>query len=216
MPIPSRDAREEESDMKWFMAIAAVLALPAMAFGAASFSLTSGGASAITIAPNDSFDVNVTINYSSPVTGITGFDAGLSASTDNIFQCTARSWVLTKASSTRSDSWFTSAAYYNDVYVNPVANQNIGGIRSIGAWTDPSPLDCENLSLYNAIGTPGVYTLTLVSPGAAGLNILDGQSPAQKIDGVTSSTLQVTITPEPASMLLLVGALPFLRRRRSA
>jgi len=34
--------------------------------------------------------------------------------------------------------------------------------------------------------------------------------------GVAAAELELTILPEPASMLLLIGALPFLRRRRSA
>ena len=201
--------------MKWFMGIAAVLTLPALAFGNASFTLTSGGNSAITIDPNDSFVVDVAIVMDgTTTTNCQGFDMALIVTDGNdLFKQTSQSIAIKYFGPTSDDkSLFT---------VNPLlktaalAGQNLGGTYTYSAYPgwSASPLAITAVTVQaQASAVAGTYTVSLDGPGAASLNILD-QTGAFAVVGA-APTLSVTITPEPASMLLLVGALPFLRRRR--
>ena len=69
--------------MKAIMAIAAVLAMPALVFGAASFKLTVGGTgpngpnSRMIPDPGDMFTVDISIVHD--FEGVSGFDCGLIA-----------------------------------------------------------------------------------------------------------------------------------------
>ncbi len=63
----------------------------------------------------------------------------------------------------------------------------------------------------NVAGTPGVYTLAFTANSFAGSS--DDSGASVQLDTTLAGGVTVTVTPEPATMLLLAGALPFLRRR---
>ena len=104
---------------------------------------------------------------------------------------------------------------YPDLKTSALAGQNLGGTYAYSGsgWT-PSPVLTQTVTLKYAPTVPGgSYTLSLGSPGFAGMIVLDQDS---EIADMGSAPVFYLNIPEPASMLLLAGALPFLRRRRSA
>ena len=202
--------------MKWFMAIAVVLTVPVMAYGAATFTLTSGGSAAITVDPGVAFPVELGITHDFS-TGVPGFDVGPTASTDDVFKMISRTVGLAYWNPNSLDK--TIFTNNPDLKTAALSGQNLGGTYNYpGYYWTAEPLATQTIQMSG--DTPGVHTLSLGQAGAANVVIqeaLPGQTPASQ-NGFTGPmpTLTVTITPEPASMLLLVGALPFLRRRRSA
>jgi hypothetical protein len=101
----------------------------------------------------------------------------------------------------------------------PHAGQNFGGLHDAYYWfasSFPRRLALITLESDGDAGpntAPGVYTISIGDAGG-GIGIYEAGSHTNQ--DPTLGTFEVTITPEPASILLLVGALPFLRRRRSA
>ena len=204
--------------MKWMMAIGAVLAMPALVFGyvgTANFTLESSGNTSITIDPGDPFSLDIAIDWSG-AENIYGDDAALTASTSNVFMMTSRthgSGVSGNITANRTDAVILSDA---NKWLKTAADatQDLGGEFQSTEWTQ-NPLQYSTIGIDSADAiAPGVYTITMGSPGLAGLNVLEGVG--LEFMDTSSDTFTVTVTPEPASMLLLVGALPFLRRRRSA
>ena len=201
--------------MKWFMAIGAVLVLPALAFGGASYTLTSGGSSAITIDTKVSstftVDIGITHDYTE---GVGGFNCALNASVSDVFSQTGRTVHLSDwDANTLDGKLFTGNPL---IKTAALAGQDLGGIcvaYPSYVWSG-SPLATQTVNM-STTASPGVYTLSLGSPGLAGLNVFMGAE-GTEADVGAAPTLEVTVIPEPASMLLLVGALPFLRRRRSS
>ena len=211
--------------MKWIMAMGAVLAIPALAFGAASYTLTAGGsgmggATAVTIDPGDSFSIDLGIIQGDD-NGVSAFDAAMQASANSVFFMTARSWVLSSdvdenvgpaTLTNEANKWFQTT---------PHSGQNVGAIHKAdvdpnGYWPAADfPQVVETITV-GTLGTVsgGIYTITLGDAGG-GIAIYDGMGDYEQLP-LTIGEYQVTITPEPASMLLLAGAVPFLRRRRSA
>jgi hypothetical protein len=201
--------------MKWFMAIGAVLVLPALAYGGASLTLTVGGsgttgATAITIDPDDSFTLDLGVIHD--FSYFAGFNAGLQCDTADVFKALSRTVHLSNWSANKTNkNLFTEQPWLK---TSALAEQDYGAIHDTSYWSG-SPLDTQTITLdTEASVTPGVYNITLGSPGLAGLNVMDESYTLYAPDSV--GTFEVTITPEPASMLLLIGALPFLRRRRSS
>lgn len=201
--------------MKSIMVIAAVLAMPALAFGAASFTLTVGGTgtsgptSMLVPAPGESFTLDIGIVHD--LDGVSGFDFGLIASAPDIFTSISRTTHL----SDLDLSVPTDVTLFNTtnapMYTTALAQQNLGGIHSSSYWTG-APLDIVTVTVQFApTATVGQCTISLGSPGASGLNILD-----QNYDFVTvgSAPVFTFYIPEPASMLLLAATMPLVCRRR--
>ena len=203
--------------MKWIMAMAAVMAVPAMALGAASFSLSVGGATAIEVNPADdpaTFALDLFIDQDD-ANGTAGFGGALEASTNGVFYVTSKAMQL--------DGPFflltLGPVFKNDTnkWLSP-RTANFGAMSSSanGYWNAGQfPGKAVTIGMAVPAGAPnGVYTISIGDPGG-GIYIsnYDGEGSQTPL---TTSSLQVTVVPEPASMLLLVGALPFLRRRRSA
>lgn len=204
--------------MKWIMAMGAVLAIPALAYGAASFTLTAGGsgtagATAVTVDPGDSFGIDLGI-VQGDANGTAGFGGALQASANDQFYITGRSWHIAYADANTTDTTLlndTNKWLVDDAH----PGQNIGAINDeTGYWpAGDFPQVVETFTIQTN-SDPGVYTITIGDAGG-GILISDGLGEDEQTP-LTIGSYQVTITPEPASMLLLAGALPFLRRRRSA
>ena len=208
--------------MKWIMAIGAVLAIPALAFGAASYTLTAGGsgmsgATAVTIDPGDSFSIDLGITQEG--TGVAAFDGALTASSNSTFYVTGRTWFLeggANGENVYTPNWVNDTNKWLETSAH--AGQNFGSVKpgSYAYWAAsvfPSVTQTIDLD-SSAIAEAGTYTISMGSAGG-GIQIYDSDGVAKQ-ETLTLGSYQVTITPEPASMLLLAGALPFLRRRRSA
>ena len=204
--------------MKWIMAMGAVLAIPALAYGAASFTLTAGGsgtagATAVTIDPGDSFSIDLGITQEDAY-GVAGFGGALQASANGQFYITGRSWLVSNA-----DENTATSVLLNDTNKwladDPFPGQNVGAIEEVtGYWPAGDFPQVMETFIIQTNSDPGVYTITIGDAGG-GILIADGMGEVEQTP-LTIGSYQVTITPEPASMLLLAGALPFLRRRRSA
>ena len=213
--------------MKWIMAMGAVLAIPVLAFGAASYTLTNGGsgmagATAITVCkltdPSFSIDLGIT---QGDANGVSGFDGAMQASSNNVFYMTARTWLL----ASDVDENTGPATLTNDtnkwLETSPHPGQNIGCIHKadlnpMGYWPAGDwPQVAERMTFSVDSNAPNAtYTITVGDAGG-GVAIYDGMGDYEQTP-LTIGTYEVTVIPEPASMLLLAGLLPFLRRRRSA
>ena len=205
--------------MKWIMAMVAVLALPGLAFGAASMTLTEHGGSATTaeigtLAGTIVIDLNVDFD---DTLGCDGFNLALRETTGTVFEVTARSSPLTDFSPMTADGTLLDYAV-EDIF----SMGNLGGERSsAGTWahTGSDQVFLELTLSYPAGLTLGnTYT---INPGRTNKVIATTVSVKDNTGLVDQTPLglngiDITVVPEPASMLLMVGALPFLRRRRSA
>lgn len=210
--------------MKKSMFLVALLVIPAVAFaGTATMSLKlSGGATAITVAPNTPVALTAVWSlddYAGAPNGIANVDAVLHASANNVFKfgTTARVWGA-PFSSGKFDA--ATPAALNNLALNP-DSANLGALALNPAFDDPmavgnyttlnAPLPWT-LNTINLIvnAAPGVYTLTI--PGAFAGTSDDLGAPVA-LDTALNNGITVTVTPEPATMLLLAAAVPFLRRR---
>lgn len=212
---------------KVFVALIAVLALPAVGFGqwGASLDLTSGGSSSIIVdKPGESFSLEVGLSSDQVVGGVQyaldvmrvsggnanaafegSFNGGDLASFGSLFSppfpVDNNLFALADASS-KMAAGPVSLAGLDPELIFRGAPGNVGDI-------DPGVLPG---SLLN-------YTLTALAPGDYTIGITNAiltNSLGQK--GSTQpdfSSLSVHVTPEPASALLLLTAVPFLRRRRA-
>jgi hypothetical protein len=210
--------------MKWIMAMGAVLAIPALAFGAASYTLTAGGsgmdgATTITVCKltDPCFSIDLGISQSD-VNGVAGFDGALEASSNDVFYASARSWVVLEVDENTvtsvllndTNKWLETSAH---------PGQNVGAINNgatIGYWpADDFPQVMETITIcVDPDAKNGTYTITVGDAGG-GVAIYDGMGDYEQTP-LTIGSYEVVVIPEPASMLLLAGLLPFLRRRRSA
>ena len=205
--------------MKWIMVMGAVLALSPVAFGAASFSLTESGGSATAVNAQAGTTISVDLHMTAAST-VKVFSLGLLGSTSGIFDVSARTWDAALGAPDDDINFVGSALD------SPTANA--GALREVGKPfpAGPSVLETIDLDIDSGATLNTKYTISMVAPGTGGniyVSYEDGTSgdsapgvDACALGDVTLSTYDVTIVPEPASMLLLAGALPFLRRRRSA
>ena len=205
--------------MKWIMVMGAVLALSPVAFGAASFSLTESGGSATAV--NAQAGTTISLDFSmTAASTVKTVSLGLLSSGTGIFEVSARDWD--SALGTPDDD-----PAFEDPGALDSPTADVGGLRDATPLpfpAGPSVLSTFDLDIDSGATLNQTYTITMVGPGSAGsiyVNYEDGTSgdSGGGYDYGTNVTLgsyEVTIVPEPASMLLLAGALPFLRRRRSA
>ena len=203
--------------MKCIMAMVAVLALPALAFGAASMSLTAHGSSATTVSvvKGNSVVIDLQIDFDDTL-GCEGFNLALREATGGVFDITARSMPL---------GHFGPLVDDETLFPYDVADDNVlgnlgGDHKDAGHWayTGSDQVFLELTLLADASATETTYT---VMPGrfnkfvAASVSVKDNTGLVDQTP-LGLNGIDICVTPEPASMLLLVGALPFLRRRRSA
>ena len=192
--------------MKRIVPMGAALALPALAFGGAGFSLTEGGTgvygpTAITVNAGDSFTIDLGITQEDS-TGCTLFGGALEASTSGIFYLTGRSFSL---SDTCFEAVEDAVLLHDDhKWLSPQA-PNFGALRFDDPmltlplyWpADEFPSVVCMFTLQTAVdATPGVYTIVTGDPGG-GIYIADweGQNPGQT--PLTFGTIQVTVKDWP-------------------
>lgn len=190
--------------MKWnLMLVVALFAVPA--FGASITLQAPGGGSSIMILPGQSAQIQVKVDTGGSATA--GFDAQIkNVKGDTFVSITGRTWAAFLGPAMGD---FPLATNVN--HVPPGLGQVASPARNLGLLIQQD----VNIPAFNDV----VETLTIkVAANAIGyplqltlqnLKLSDGDS--NPITGVTTNVL--TITPEPASLLLLgLGGL-FLRRR---
>ncbi len=204
--------------MKWIVAMVAVLAVPALAFGGASMTLTEHGtsATAISVAKGGSVVIDLQVDFDDTL-GCGGFNLALREAAGTIFDITARNMPLGNFMPVDSDGTILP------VDVDTTTIYNLGGIHDIKygawAWTGSDQVFLELTLSVPANAPLGMYTINL---GAANpvlpflISVKDHTGLADQTPLTTAGIDIFVGLPEPASMLLLAGALPFLRRRRSA
>ena len=208
--------------MKWVMTVGAVLAIPALAFGAASFTLTAGGTgvngtTSITVckltAPAFSIDLGI---VQDDTLGASLFGGALAASANDTFYVTGRSFnINNRQLATTTKVWINADNKWLETDAHP--GQNFGVMHDTYYWmasTFPRVMETMNLQV-SATAPNATYIISISNPNG-GIYIGDHTAEAHQLPLDSSATVEVTVIPEPASMLLLAGLLPFLRRRRSA
>jgi hypothetical protein len=206
--------------MKWMMAVGAVLAVPALAFGAASYTLTAGGSgtdgtATITVCKltDPCFSVDLGIDQDDAI-GCALFGGALAASANDTFYVTGRTMNVDDAYlATVNNKWTNNNNKWLET--TPHSGQNFGAIKNVYYWpASDFPKVVETIDLCVDPDAPnGNYTISIGDPGG-GIYIGDytGENEQTPLD--SSATVTVHVIPEPASLLLLAGVLPFLRRRR--
>jgi len=203
--------------MKKLIVLIAMMALPSVAFASASLDLQEGGDNAVSVAPGGTFTLDVYLDANEGWLTMGGI---LDASANNTFQLAATGdWapnaavVPGVAPNTGSATFTPGSSFYfgdYDYYDGTLGfypdigfqKTTVGDYPSNGFW--PKTV----LSILVTVAgdaEPGEYTMSLESR--------DFFNSASGYIAGGGNDLAITITPEPATMLLLAGALPFLRRR---
>lgn len=175
--------------MKLGFAIASVLLVPALAMGA-TFKLTVGGNSSVVAAPGDNLAVALSVDTTAP---IAAFDGYFTASDSGVL--TISGYTLNAAFG------FPTFVVAPNGTLSPTSTNNIGGL----SFNNLGPGEVALATFNVAVGAAfdGSATLTVTGP-----LLSDGAGTPIGVD-----VTPLTITPEPASLLLLgLGGL-FLRRR---
>jgi len=215
------------------LAVMALLALPVMTMAwtiELDLAQTGTGATAISVAPGTaiSVDVRLTSNYqytAAPPPNPKGLDGiqyqieSDSKVTDGLWNFPTDGTAMTLGTvfaSSELTSQIATYAPYGAPYNNLAVINSYGaevGFKGQGTWV---------LASNNAL----VATYAMIAPSAPGVYVLSGikndygwgnnPAPVASTGGYTGGdSLTVTVTPEPATALLLIGAIPFLRRRRA-
>lgn len=208
--------------MKKVTFLFALLAIPAIAFaGTASMSLKlADGSTYIEVPQNVATNLSVvwTLDAYNDADvggyGIANVDAYITASASNVFKITAGAWGQP----------FSQGAFGGGVVCTlaPLSVQ-LGGLAQNPNYSDPLgqgnyttadaplPWTLRTLTMQvQATAAPGLYSLTI--PGSFA-GTIDADLVAINLATSNNGGFQVRVTPEPATMLLLALALPFLRRR---
>lgn len=210
--------------MKKTMFLVALLAIPALAFaGTATMSLKLSDGSYAKSVDVATLPATISVlwgldSYAGAPNGIANVDAYMTASASNVFKVTARSF------GTPFSAGFFAAATNPTLFVNLAPDSaNIGALATggsgpLGNYLSPddqaTPWTLNTLTIQVLAGTPvGSYTLQLKPGYFAGTTDATGEVPEQLTTGQADGPITITVTPEPATMLLLTLALPFLRRR---
>jgi len=185
---------------KYAMVVLALLAIPAFAFAgtANTMALTVGGSASASVAQGGTLTVDLVMDSAVPAAG---YQLELQASAAGAFDVTA---------DVASATLFAGGL--------PLGSA-VGGLDTTSATT--GVLGFSDVPAESSPGTVRTFTIAVDAAAPVGMytidpiNVVVSDSMANSI-ATTVSGLCVNVTPEPASMLLLAGALPFLRRRRMA
>jgi hypothetical protein len=199
--------------MRKLISLVLILAMPAMVFGATGYSVLVGGAAAASYNVGEVpdamvFDVNLTLDQA----GTFGFFGALDGPQGTITSRTYNA-VITGSPSKWNFTTNDDAAYL----AKPLsALLDFGAIEAGGTGAE-LPVGTGvlvSLGVNGLASLPvGVYNFSVVSSSDlnAGASWSNTGEPIL-VDASVPFVLTVK-TPEPASMLLLAAALPFLRRR---
>ena len=195
--------------MKKYVLLLAILALPGLAMAQPTMDVLIGAAPGV-ITYNPFTDTS--INFDVHVGGIPPM-GGIQYSVAIDGQANDADWLLNNVVQKSfmmfmggAMTWVPSLVGSPMTVVNATAAEGyMGGCgpgQIVASWT----LDGNNASLLGKLNTTQIIQADIMV------------WPNNGIDGVAFAgagvPLQVNIVPEPASVLLLLGALPFLRRRR--
>jgi hypothetical protein len=204
--------------MKKLIPIVLLLALPAMAFGGenSSISLLSGGNASLDVALTDlpttmSLDVVVYFDEDQQ----TALGGGLYGS--SLITVTNRSYALPQSGWAKNDGMGTPAL---------IVGSDLSQSRDWGAQTASNDYINSGTTTFVTLtldlptgldtgsGYPIAYPITIVDSERGPLYYTNvGAEGEGRYFGDNVAGFTLNITPEPATMLLLAGALPFLRRR---
>lgn len=206
------------------LAILALLVLPAVAFagGNATLSLVANGTTtwAKSSTPGTLGTVTVTIKltgYDVADYGISNLSGFLDVSQGGIFATSARSF-----GSPFTGSDFPGATNLTEAIAGLQSTKNWGvaatseaGSGLNGYYVAPTdgdlPWTIETFTVKIPITAVGSWTMALSTNSYVARS--DANGLADKMSTTVSAPLNFTVTPEPATMLLLAAAVPFLRRR---
>ncbi len=209
--------------MKKIAFVVGLLALPAMVFGqSATLSLVDNATGLNSVAVDPVLGGTVTaallVSYAGAAEGVANVDGIFQASQSGKVTITGRTYGSPFQA---GDSWAApGAAFYGAVNgaMNPnsknfgVASTSFVGSGPGGNYVAPADgaLPWKIFTMTLSVAGPVNSPIVISMPGAfVGTTVNDGLDPVQ----LSTQTFGLTITPEPATMLLLAGAIPFLRRR---
>jgi len=208
-----------------------------------SLRLASGGTSVTVASSGGTFHATIVLDDYTVASGmgIANVNGYLQASANGVFVGTGRTWggpfnttngdtagatTMNRKMDPLSYNWGIAAT--GSTGHGPPDNNDPPGINYIAPQDDTGggndgalPWTIETITIGVNTGTPGTYNLIMYQ-AYAGTSDMDGIAIA--LDTTILTGIQavisggqavITITPEPATMLLLAAALPFLRRRRA-
>ena len=210
---------------KVLLALFALLAVPAVGFGqwSATIDLNVGGATPheITLAPGATFTLFVDLDSNQPVSGIQYALCADGGASDGLF----------KGAFNAGDLNSYGSLFNKEIIPNP----NLYALGDLTSQMTGGPVPLSGLApelIFRTAGETGssdmgifpdsLVNYTMTAPTTEGVFILcitdailtNGQGNIGLDRGLQFDTLTV-ITPEPASVLLLLAGVPFLRRRRA-
>ena len=203
--------------MKKVLVLVTVLAfVPANAYGV-SLALTSGDSSSISIDTNTTGNITVDFDLATD-TSVDGYATKLKASVAGVLTGTARTLNSPLNSPNTADGSLLPLAVgtaYSASDVGAAWNEvdTVDADATVASWTfsyDTSGLAVGS-TVVLAAGLQGFIPPTTTYDIPGGRWSYDGAS--SEMDGGTPLT--INITPEPMSAMLLLAAVPFLRRRRT-
>jgi hypothetical protein len=200
--------------MRKLISLVLILAMPAMAFGATGYAVQVGGAASaeyeVGSVPN-SLDMDIILSLDATGDGTFGFFGALAgpanATVSRTFNAPVSSWGFI----------INEAPAYNGKPLSELWDFGaieIAGTVSLLLNAGANDLMTLTVSGLSGLGE-GTYNFTVVSSAdqQAGAAWSNTGEPIL-VDAVVPFVLKVVQPiPEPATMLLLAGALPFLRRR---
>lgn len=193
------------------VAAIAMLAVPAVTMAQPSFSATVGGSNNQTLLAPQAVSLAIQGVLNSDGLAIGGWQHSLKSSHPALFAYGDPVWAPV-APWTGADLAFSG----------PTAGADLpggtGGEISVFKSQGENPAVAgEVVETINVVSKgilpEGTYTFSFGDSGQGFLLISNG-APGGAADIVTGGAFTLTVLPEPASALLLLGALPFLRRRK--
>lgn len=203
--------------MKKLIALVLILALPSFAFGAGAYSVVeTGGTAAASIAPGTaslSLDIVLTVDEAN-----IGFGGALEGPAGVTIVS------RTMAAPVSAAEWLQNSTDAQLVGSSLSAKWDFGAVDTVSQSFGPGAVKLVTLVVNPSLLAPGVYQLRVgdstnlpPSLGGATDNNTGWYAPASlfglPVTADAGAAFTLTVTPEPVTMLLLAGALPFLRRR---
>jgi hypothetical protein len=210
--------------MRKFVIIAALLMVPAMANAAVTIGLTDGGGGAsVTYADTASVPASINLDVTIGVSAseiVTAFGYWLTESSSAGMEITARTRYLPSPWATTSPDTLIPFPPpgqpgvldddQNDL--DPTNNKDIGESGGGTGYFMATTL-VHTLTISLPALAEGTYVITPSdSPAGAGLEWVDMYLVGQDYAAIGSYTIEVL--PEPSALLLLLGMVPMLRRRK--
>lgn len=220
--------------MKKSAFIVALLAIPAIAFaGTATLQLKLNDGTSAASFDKDTVGAQVTVaiwlnSYDDSDVGtwpggngVANVDGYIDASASGIFNipsAASRTWT---GPFQPSNGDLASASNLSGALSPQSKNWGIAATSQFGSGQDGNyttadaalPWKIETITMNVVTTTPGVYTLALSTSPQSYVGSSTDTGSSIHLATELLGPVTVTITPEPATMLLLAFALPFLRRR---